>query len=204
MWHAVYHVHMTTLNQDAPVYCSGFVTGSWSLTSAILLPCVLLNLLALRSYLGLFYSIGQILYLGFWCSALCWELCLWTETVSDQKRKRVLKREGMLRIMFQDRLVWMCMLGTLGTLGADLIYLMSNGKCTLRALLGQSPAECPAGQNPPQWMSWLVVTVSDSVSTKAVIQAYVCVCGQGSQPSPHEQYHCQALPVQLSGALVVV
>ena len=53
---------MTTVNQDAPVYCSGFVTGSWSLTSAILLPCVLLNLLALRSYLGLFYSIGQILY----------------------------------------------------------------------------------------------------------------------------------------------
>ena len=56
----------------------------------------------------------------------------------------------MLKSMFEDRLFCMCMLGTLGTLGADLIYLMSNGKCTLRALLGQSPAECPAGQNPPQ------------------------------------------------------
>ena len=55
------------------------------------------------------------------------------------------------------------MLGTLGTLGADLIYLMSNGKCTLRALLGQSPAECPAAQNPPKeclyWWS-LSLTVS--------------------------------------------
>ena len=71
------------------------------------------------------------------------------QPVSDQKRKRVLKREGMLKSMFEDRVFCMCMLGTLGTLGADLIYLMSNGKCTLRALLGQSPAECPAGQNPP-------------------------------------------------------
>ena len=94
----------------------------------------------------------------------------------------------------------------LGTLGAYLIYLMSNGKCTLRALLGQSPAECPAGQNPPkECLYWWSLSLSGSdaasVSTKAGIQVYVCVFGQGS---PHEQYHCQALPVQLSGALVVV
>ena len=48
------------------------------------------------------------------------------QPVSDQKRKRVLKREGMLKSMFEDRSC-MCMLGTLGTLGAVLIYLMSNG-----------------------------------------------------------------------------
>ena len=95
----------------------------------------------------------------------------------------------------------MCMLGTLGALGAYLIYLMLYGKCALGALLGQSPAECPAGQTPPQRMSLLVATASGSVNTKAVIQVYVCVCGQGS---PREQYHCQALPVQLSGAPVVV
>ena len=90
------------------------------------------------------------------------------------------------------------MLGTLGALGAYLIYLMLYGKCALRALLGQSPAECPAGQKTPNecfdWW-WLSLKVS------AIIQVYVCACGQGS---PHEQYHCQALPVQLSGALVVV
>ena len=45
--------------QDAPVYCAGFVTGSWSLTSAILLPCVLSDLLALRSYWGCFTLLGE-------------------------------------------------------------------------------------------------------------------------------------------------
>ena len=66
---------------------------------------------------------------------------------------------------------------------------------------GPESCRVPCWAKPPQRMSLLVVTVSDSVSTKAVIQVYVCVFGQGS---PHEQYHCQALPVQLSGALVVV
>ena len=101
MWHAVYHVHMTTLNQDAPVYCSGFVTGSWSLTSAIVLPCVLLHLLALRSYLGLFYSIGRILYMG----KTSWTWQLYQQgmgCISHQKPKTHKQTQQVLAMMYNS------------------------------------------------------------------------------------------------------
>ena len=147
------------------------------------------------------------------------------QPVSDQKRKRVLKREGMLRSMFVDR-------NSLGPkekkglkkrrdvenyVSRQIILNVYTRYATYTRCIpyisdvewqvySESPAgpescRVPCWAKPPQRMSLLVVTVSDSVSTKAVIQVYVCVFGQGS---PHEQYHCQALPVQLSGALVVV
>ena len=86
------------------------------------------------------------------------------------------------------------MLGTLGTLGADLIYLMSNGKCTLRALLGQSPAECPAGQNPPKeclyWWS-LSLTVSAPKQLFRLLCVYVDRAASPAHMSETMVRHCQ-------------
>ena len=100
----------------------------------------------------------------------------------------------MLKRMFEDRLFCMCMLGTLGTLGADLIYLMSNGKCALRALLGQSPAECPAGQTPPnECLDWwsLSLTVSAPKQLFRFLCVYVDRAASPADMSKTFVRHCQ-------------
>ena len=110
---------------------------------------------------------------------------MWSEPVSDQKRKRVLKREGMLKSMFEDRLFCMCMLGTLGTLRADLIYLMSNGKCTLRALLGKTP--------PNECLDWwsLSLTVSAPKQLFRLLCVYVDRAASPAHMSKTIVRHCQ-------------
>ena len=83
------------------------------------------------------------------------------------------------------------MLGTLGTLGAYIIYLMLNGKFTLRALLGQSSAECPAGQTPPnECLYWwpLSLTVTAPRQLFRFVFVYVYKAAHMSNTSVR---HCQ-------------
>ena len=68
---------------------------------------------------------------------------------------------------------------------------MSNGKCTLRALLGQSPAECPAGLNPPKECLYWWSLVFDSVSTKAVTRLMFVYVDKAAHMSNTIVRHCQ-------------
>ena len=59
----------------------------------------------------------------------------------------------------------------------NLIYLMLYGKCALRALLGQSPAEGPAGQNSPNkchywWSLSLAVSAPKQLFRFMLVYAY--------------------------------
>ena len=69
---------------------------------------------------------------------------------------------------------------------------MSNGKCTLRALLGQSPAECLAGQNPPnECLNWWPLSVWTVSAPKQFFRVMFVYLDKAAHMSNTIVRHCQ-------------